>query len=51
LQLQPTLDTGLEERLACVHPRFGERVFCTFEESVGVFTAVVCSHMLLLGVD
>ena len=35
------LDTGLEEGLACVHLRFGQCVFCTFEGSVGVFTAVV----------
>jgi len=49
LQLQPTLDTGLEEGLACVHLRFGQRVFCTFEGSVGVFTAVValCNYWVI----
>ena len=49
MQLQPTLDSGLEGGLACVHPRFGQRVFCTFEGSVGVFTAVVaiCNYWVI----
>jgi len=42
-------DTGLEEGLACVHPRYDQCVFCTFEGSVGVFTAVASSNMQLLG--
>ena len=49
MQLQPTLDTGLEEGLVSVHLRFGQRVFCTFEGSVEVFTAVVaiCNYWVI----